>query len=601
MAFAANPNAPEDGADWSGEDGNAGPDEWLASEVVRVGATGSGGQRSALLAFTASLRRRGYARQVADRAAIDAMMLLRTDPDKGPWSEVDVLAMVAGAWAKYRPSEVGSELSAWAESPGVADALIEVAEQGPAVPLPLPPPAGPAILGEPPEAIGPDHENALELKGFAAGRLLWNAGMGWLAWDGQRWVVDEGLVRHRVIVELGHELVRQAADAGPDGYTILIRRANRLGTVQGRDACLNYARDAFVVKARELDADVMVLNTPGGLVDLRSGALRPSRPGDLVTKMTRVPFVWGARDEVWERVVEERIPDEADREWLRRWMGYCLTGLDGEKAILAMHGPANTGKSTVTEPFARALGEYAVGWTAETIVANSRVNVQEALYRARGARLVTVNEMKVGTRLDEGVIKAATGGDTIVARALYQGSIEYRGQFKLWVHTNHVPDTRDTALLERMMFLGMEVPLDRVGRDPGVKTWLEESEGAGAAILWWAWEGLARMLESGKLGRPPRSDVEVEEHALRSDPVRRWLSETLEVGGRDDVAIWDEMYTVYVAWCSAEQVKPMGPTKLAYALRERGMEKVRVNLVDGRRVMGYRGWRMSATTESSWP
>jgi phage/plasmid-associated DNA primase len=74
----------------------------------------------------------------------------------------------------------------------------------------------------------------------------------------------------------------------------------------------------------------------------------------------------------------------------------------------------------------------------------------------------------------------------------------------------------------------------------------------------------------------------------------------VSVGERDDVLIWDELYNVYVAWCSAEQVKPMGPTKLQWAFREKGMEKGRMLLTDGRRVMGYRGWRISATTESGW-
>src|SRR5690606_22790173 len=160
----------------------------------------------------------------------------------------------------------------------------------------------------------------------------------------------------------------------------------------------------------------------------------------------------------------------------------------------------NTGKSTVTEPFGRALGTYAVSWDADTIVANSNVNRQEALYRARGARLVTINEMKAGTRLDEGIIKGATGGDTVVGRALYQGSIEYRPQFKLWVHTNHVPNARDDALLARMLFFGMHQQLERDSRDPGIKTWLEESEEAGSAVIWWAIRGL-HALQTRGLGR----------------------------------------------------------------------------------------------------
>lgn len=611
LAMSDNPAAAEENQDHSETDGTQGVDAWLEGEIARVGATPQGYQRQALLSFTAQLRRRGYVRAVAEWAALEAMSRLSVDPDKGPWSEVDVLAMVAGAWAKYAPVDLSWDPARYSTQPGAelpppaagvaeAPAAGVAEEEADTPPPPTPPSPVAAVLGEPPEAIGPDDENARDLKAFAEGRLLWNQSMGWLLWDGRRWVVDEELGRHDVVRELGHQLVRQAEAAGPDGWQEYTRRANRLGTVQGRDACLNYARDLFAISVGKLDQDRMVLNTPAGLVDLRSGSIRPAVPADLVTQMTRVPFVVGARDSTWERVVNSRVPDPADREWLQEWMGYCLTGLDTEKTILAMYGPANTGKSTISEPFASALGSYAIGWSAETIVANSKVNVQEALYRARAARLVTVNEMKVGTRLDEAVIKAATGGDKIIARALYQGSIEYRGQFKLWVHTNHVPDARDDALLQRMSFLGMRQQLGREERDPGVKVWLEESEEAGAAVLWWAWEGLARLLEKGSLGRPPGSDAAVEEHALRSDPVRRFAAEMLTAGAENDIVVWDDLVTAYTIWCGVEQVKPMGPTKLAAALSERGLTRARYRLTDGRRVAGIRGWRLMATTESSW-
>jgi putative DNA primase/helicase len=387
-----------------------------------------------------------------------------------------------------------------------------------------------------------------------------------------------------------------SGECGEDERQWLVKRYQRLGTVGGRDTCLNYGRDLFAIAANQLDADPWALNTPGGLVDLRSGHVRATVPGDLVTQITRYAVREGATDEVWDRVLRERVPDPDDQQWLQRWMGYCLTGLTTEKAILAMHGPANTGKSTVTEPFGRALGTYAVAWDADTIVANSNVNRQEALYRARGARLVTINEMKAGTRLDEGVIKGATGGDTVVGRALYQGSVEYRPQFKLWVHTNHVPNARDDALLARMLFFGMLQQLERDLRDPGIKTWLEESEEAGSAVLWWAVRGL-HALQTRGLGRPKRSDLEVEEHALRSDPVRRFIHECMQRTTEDVALPWDTIVAVYHAWCATEGLKPMGTTTLAHAMAERGVERHQTRFEDGRRLRAARGWTL-ATADS---
>jgi phage/plasmid-associated DNA primase len=151
-----------------------------------------------------------------------------------------------------------------------------------------------------------------------------------------------------------------------------------------------------------------------------------------------------------------------------------------------------------------------------------------------------------------------------------------------------------------MLFFGMEQALERDSRETWIKTWLEESEGAQAAVLWWAWQGLERMQAEGRLGRPRGSDEAVEEHALRSDPVRRFIQDILEQGGPDDVVIWDELVMSYSAWCATEQIKPMGPTKLAGALMERGLVKEKVRLTDGRRLRAVRGWRMRIETEASW-
>ena len=599
-----------DGQDWSSRDGDQPPDDpWLRGELDRLRSVFPGSQHNEFIRFVFQMRVRGMRMADALTWAEIACANFRPAEGREPWTKEDALREVSYTWQRVAPASVDSQLQNWASqvaippsTPSGTPPAPDGQEGGVSAPTPavgaapLPPPSPSArVEGEPPRAIGPDDENAQDLRNFAQDRLLWMAGGDWLVWDGQRWARDDSLARHEIVRELGRKLVTRAGsgECGEDERQWLVKRYQRLGTVGGRDTCLNYGRDLFAITASKLDADPWALNTPGGLVDLRSGTVRATVPADLVTQITKYAVREGATDEVWDRVLRERVPDPDDQAWLQRWMGYCLTGLTTEKAILAMHGPANTGKSTITEPFGRALGTYSVAWDADTIVANSNVNRQEALYRARGARLVTVNEMKAGTRLDEGVIKGATGGDTVVGRALYQGSVEYRPQFKLWVHTNHVPNARDDALLARMLFFGMLQQLERDLRDPGIKTWLEESEEAGSAVLWWAVRGL-HALQTRGLGRPKRSDIEVEEHALRSDPVRRFIHECLQRTTEDVALPWDTIVQVYHAWCASESLKPMGTTTLAHAMAERGLERSQVRFEDGRRLRAARGWTLAS-------
>lgn len=620
LAMMSNPLHAEDWLDNSATEGTLSSDAWLDDEVRRIGATPLGGQRTALLSFTAALRRRGYTKSVASEASLHVIGMLVTDPEKGPWLNKDVFEMIDGAWMKFAPADMS-----WAAEVSVPIALSssstpEEVNQGvdahapvilpPAEPPALPPPT-PAVaeaLGDPPESIGPDDENARDLAVFARERLLF-VNDRWMTWNGLVWQLDDALlIRHKIIVELGHQIVLQAGQAGPDGYTEFIRRANRLGTVQGRDACLNYAKHLLAVSVDDLDADLDWINTPDGMVNIETGMIRPAVGTDLVTKITAAGYSPEARDTTWEQVLLQVIPSEVDRAFFQRWCGYCLTGRTSEKIILAIHGPAGSGKSTVSEPFAKAMGQYAQTWQPDVIVDRSSVNVDEAMFRVRGARLVTVAEMRRGTRLNEGVVKAATGGDTVAARGLYQSGIQYRPQFKLWVHTNFVPDSADDALIRRFAFLKMVREFTREEQDPRVKVWLEESPEAQRAILAWAVRGWQQVVggrgtSDGIVGRPERSDEESAEHLLRSDPPRRFIEECLERDpiGEEKTSWIDHhaLYAAYEMWCATERIqKPLGPSKFATAMDERGVARERFRTVEGARVTGVRGWKivMEATS-----
>lgn len=588
-----------DGQDWSETDGHETADPtWLQWQLTELGMVPPGGQHEALRRFTFQMRRKGMRQVDAEAWAVAAAVRFMPEPGKSPWTEEDGRNMVVNTWARISPGVVEAELAAWAaaQAPGVP--AIDV--PAPAA-LPSPPPGTAVVLGEPPQTIGPDDENAQDLMAFASEQLMWMAGANiWFWWDGRVWTVDDDLHRHRIVQELGVDLTRRGAEAGPDGFQEFARRATRLGTAVGRNACLDYARHLFAVNVNDLDANMDVINTPAGLVNIETGEIRPARPSDMVTKITRAEYDPTASDVIWERILADTIPSEHDRIFFQKWAGYCLTGRTQEKVILALHGPAGSGKSTISEPFSKAMGQYAALWQPDVIVDRSGINVDEAMYRVRGARLVTVSEMRRGTRLNEGIIKYATGADSVAARGLYMSTIEYRPQFKLWVHTNFVPDSSDDALVARFAFLKMGLALERDRQDPRVKTYLEEDAGAQRAIMAWAVRGWRMVLEGRKgVGRPEHSDEEAKQHLLRSDPVRRFIFDVLE-RSENTVIDPDAMVAAYEAWCRAERIeKPLGPNKFAAAMDERGIPKERF-MAAGARVTGYRGWAIKANAPATY-
>src|SRR6266851_6443921 len=78
------------------------------------------------------------------------------------------------------------------------------------------------------------------------------------------------------------------------------------------------------------DRDPWLLGTPGGTVDLGTGELRASQPEDYLTKSTAATP--GGDCPLWKAKLLEICGGDGEVVgFLRRWYGYCLTGLTREE------------------------------------------------------------------------------------------------------------------------------------------------------------------------------------------------------------------------------------------------------------------------------
>jgi putative DNA primase/helicase len=100
-------------------------------------------------------------------------------------------------------------------------------------------------------------------------------------------------------------------------------------------AVLNLARGIVERKAAELDHDLDLINTPSGVVDLRTGELLQPDPTLLMTKITRGSYRPGFTHPDWAKALQA-LP-EPERSWLQVRIGQAITGHptpDGVMAIL---------------------------------------------------------------------------------------------------------------------------------------------------------------------------------------------------------------------------------------------------------------------------
>ena len=203
----------------------------------------------------------------------------------------------------------------------------------------------------------------------------------------------------------------------------------------------------------------MLLNTPAGVIDLRTGEVLPNDPGLQMTRITRAAL--GSACPRWLAFIA-RITG-GDREmaaYLQRIAGYCLTGRTDEQAFFFLHGSGANGKTVFLEVLADVLGSYARTAPLDTFMATRADRQQNDLAGLDGARMVVATETEAGRPWAEARIKAVTGGDRIAVRRLYGEFFETTPGYKLLIAGNHRPRlTGGGAGMARRLHL---IPFDTV-------------------------------------------------------------------------------------------------------------------------------------------
>ena len=266
----------------------------------------------------------------------------------------------------------------------------------------------------------------------------------------------------------------------------------------------------------------MLLNTPGGVVDLKTGVTRSHRAEDYFTRITAVAP--GGECPTWKQFLIRICGGDAELEaFLQRLAGYALTGLTVEHALFFSHGLGGNGKSVFSNTIAGALGDYHKTAPIETFTASSADRHPTDLAGLRGARLVTAIETEEGRRWAESRIKSLTGGDKIAARYMRQDFFEFTPQFKLLISGNHKPGLRsvDKAIRRRFHLIPFTVTIPPEERDGQLP---DKLKGEWPGILAWMIDGCLEWQQKG-LSAPAAVTGATADYLDAEDAMSAWLDE----------------------------------------------------------------------------
>lgn len=445
-----------------------------------------------------------------------------------------------------------------------------------AVPDPRPPVDGTAALqvDEPEPAPGPafysrtDDGNALRLVDAHEQEIRYCPQRGWLVWDGHRWSWDQ--------VGRVYELARAIARDLPNGEGEAQHKAKSL-SARGLESMVKVARTdpRIVTPIAALDAEPWQLNTPGGVVDLRTATITAPDPASLHTRSTLVEPDFERPAERWTQFLMATFGGDYDLiAYVHRLLGLSLVGEVLEQILPFAFGDGANGKSTLADTVMRIVGigetGYAISAPSEMLLASAANSHPTEIARLAGARLVVASELDDDQRFAEARIKMLTGSDVITGRFMRQDFFSFSPTHTLWLLGNHQPAVRTggPAFWRRLRLVPFLNTVPEAQRDVHLESKLVDGEGP--SILAWLIRGASAYVRLG-LPTPASVATATSSYAADQDTVTRFVTEMCTLGDptQQQMRVTSTaLRAAYERWCQQEGEEPVSAKKFAGQLKK---------------------------------
>lgn len=415
-----------------------------------------------------------------------------------------------------------------------------------------------------------DAARAHALATYLDGRVKYAPGLGFYAWTGRIWEPSESLVR-AAVHQMGAALA--AAKAGDEATGFLNTREI--------DALLTELRavPAVHVPATAFDQRPELLTFRNCTVNLQTGEVHDHDRHDMITQMVNVDYDPCATAPRWERFLAEIFPDHPEMpSYMRRLIGYGITGHTVEQCFAVFWGKGANGKSVFTDTLTHVFGGITRTTPFSTFEARPSGGIPNDVAALRGARLVMASEGEAGKPMAESVLKRLTGTDKVSARFLRKEFFDFYPTFLLVLATNHKPRfvSQDDGLWRRVKLIPFQRYFAPEERDHTLAATLRK-EAAGIAA--WAVRGAMEWYQYGLMD-PAVIQEATREYREASDQLAGFFPGVLEAAP-GETTLGNVAYQKYVLWCGLEGLDrrdTLSRQKFYQALEERGVTRKKTKL-----------------------
>lgn len=411
-----------------------------------------------------------------------------------------------------------------------------------------------------------DSGNAeLFCKIYSRSGIIYVKSMGWLNWIyvpnsmGGYWSA-EGDPGRVVAMKFAQDMLYAAINAqkkaseiepGKSNKTIKrwIKHAGNLRDRHDIDSMLALSAGFSFVPAGDLDADPYQLNTPAGIVDLKTGDMKAAVPRFLCTHITAAAPGQKGTDK-WRDFLD--LVTGGDTEliaYLQEVAGMAAIGRVTFEGIIILYGSGRNGKTTFLQALYNVMGTYS-GTLDPAVLTTDAQSKRFGMAQVRGCRLVTSAELEEGARLSTKTLKALSSTDTVRIEEKYKDAENVTPSHHVLMCTNFLPrvSATDAGTWRRIVIVPFDVKMPDGKND--IKNYADVlTKEAGPAIMQWIVDGARRFIENGEhLDVPERVKQMTAEYKRTENWLQRFIDERCIVGPGEKVlstVLYDE-YSHYI-------------------------------------------------------
>lgn len=429
------------------------------------------------------------------------------------------------------------------------------------------------------------------------GEVRYSEATGWLVWNGKQWEMSDLKAEQRYLefikrvfeqakkdVKSAYELYSDAvmedgekqAKANNEEHIkqalAYYKFVNKMCDSSKITAVLKVAKSLLEIDIKDLDSNPFELNTPNGIVDLKTGIVYPHRAEAFCTKMTKVCASTDG-EEMWQDCLD--MVTQRDKEfkaYLQTVAGAIAIGKVYNESLIIAYGDGANGKSTVFNTIYEVLGDYAGKIPAEALTTRAK-NAKVDLAELFGKRFILASETEEGQRLSTSMLKQIASVDSITGEKKYRDPFTFVPTHTTVLYTNHLPrvGSNDKGTWRRLVVAPFLANIE----NPRAGYGEELLQKASGAVLKWILDGAKQFIANGfTLPECRKVDEAVGKYKEDNDWLGGFLDECCNVGEHEKCA-GGVLYKTYRAWATELGEYARRNRDFAEALRQAGFTSKR--------------------------